>query len=65
MRCVKEYDILAINNMEAKEIQTIDVVNSLIELKPNRVYVLIAEWNQKNILENKCFGTAEYVFATT
>ncbi len=59
-----EYDVSAINNMEAKPLQTTELTSSLVKIKPNRVYVLSVEWDMEHMKKNKCYGDAEYVFVT-
>ena len=61
---LEEYEISAINNMETEAIQTIELTNSLVKIKPNRVYVLTADWNQENVKNNKFYGKVQYVFVT-
>ncbi len=61
---LEEYDSYAINNIEAEAIQTTELISSLVKIKPNRVYVLTAEWHRENMEKNKCYGTVTYVFVT-
>ena len=71
--CIREPDSLTVKEYDRKDVGTIDakVLSSqvyedvyLIALKPDRVYELVAEWDESNMEEKGFYGRASYVVVT-
>lgn len=62
---VSSYAISDVGNVDAKPIaqHTIEDI-SMIELKQNRIYTIIAEWKEDKKAERGFYGEAEYVVVT-
>lgn len=62
---LKEYNLADMGNTEAEAIsETVYEEVLFWELKPCRIYEVIAEWEEANLVERGFYGKAHYVFAT-
>lgn len=62
---LREYDLTDMGNADAEVIsETVYEEFFMPELKPGRIYEVIAEWKEENLEERDFYGTAHYVFAT-
>ena len=61
----KEWDISQAGNVEAAVLnETTYSETSLIEMKPDRIYELTLEWDQKKGTGTGGYGSASYVIVT-
>lgn len=62
---VNEWDISQIGSTEATVLSSTTYEDTfIIEFKPDRVYEIIATWNEKNLEANGFHGEASYVVVT-
>lgn len=62
---VNEWDVAQLGNTDESVLSTKIYTNeSLIELKPDRVYEIIAQWDEKNFETRGFYGEASYVVIT-
>ncbi len=63
---VREYDLLSLGDMDAEVIAETVYAEAFVSipLKPRRIYEVIAEWDESNLDDYGCYGTAYYTFAT-
>lgn len=62
---VKEWEHSQIGNMEAEVLSTTTYEDTfLVELVPDRVYEIIATWDEEKLEENGFYGEASYVVIT-
>lgn len=62
---LKEYDLADMGNADAEVIsETVYEALFMPELKPRRIYEVIAEWEEANLEERGFYGKAHYAFAT-
>ena len=61
---VSVYDLTAIGNAEAVELNSQEITNSTIKIESERVYLLNAYWNYEGEEAYEFSGNAQYIFVT-